>query len=191
MLFVLGGPSPDLAPPHPTLITLYLQIGPRTCKGLPIGAPRVPFHGIPWAPKGPLPWGGPGPPPMGSIELPRVPSPMGPLPWDPFGLPRVPSHGVPPHPIPIPTPAFRLYNGLTKYTCQTRTQLLNENTIILEVPDPSKAGEGSCFWTALCLCCNGGHSWCGVCPLSTTNESGSQSRYTPHCEQGHWQYHLL
>ena len=66
-------------------------------KNIPLGAPRVPSHRIPWAPKGSPRMGGSGPPPMGSLWLPRVPSPMGALPWEPFGLPRVPSHGIPPH----------------------------------------------------------------------------------------------
>ena len=64
-----------------------------------MGAPRVPSYGIPWAPKGSPHMGGPGPPPMGSLGLPRVPTPMGPLPWDPFGLPRAPSHGIPSPPM--------------------------------------------------------------------------------------------
>ena len=55
--------------------------------------------------------GGSGTPPMGSLGLPRVPSPMGPLPWDPFGLPRVPSHGVPPHLIPSDCPAGPPFSG--------------------------------------------------------------------------------
>ena len=70
-------------------------------EGLPMRAPRVPSHGIPWAPKGS--------PPMGVQE---------PLPWDPLGsrgfpLPWVPSHGIPlgsqgspPMGSPHPTPSY-------------------------------------------------------------------------------------
>ena len=72
-----------------------LEKGNFKTKCGPLGGPRVPSHGIPWAPKGSPPMGGPGPPPMGSLGLARVPSPQGPLPWNHFGLPRVPSHGIP------------------------------------------------------------------------------------------------
>ena len=58
-----------------------------------VGLPKAPNGG----PKGPLPWyplgskgfpplGGPGPPPMGCLGLPRVPTPMPPMPLAPSDL---------------------------------------------------------------------------------------------------------
>ena len=71
----------------------------------PTGGPRgSPPMGSLGHPRVPLPWGSWNPSHGIPFGPPRVPSPMGLLPWNPFGRPRVPPHGVPPHPIPFRFP---------------------------------------------------------------------------------------